>query len=376
MRWITRALTATLAVTCAHAQQAPKQAQTPSELDPVHLVFVAGEHLGMAEALAEGCETAVVDPQKKQGATANLKDAYRETFRKGFALGWREAREVARKMEIKGTFQQKFCLLGLTLYGPNGTSVKDLIVLLRTGSLPDPSQAGRAPIQDPSQEGEVPSPQPPNGLAPASAYVQRPTTPVPDIVQAQFQQEDDYKHPAPSFFNRFKMGLYDGELGWMFNSNPLAQPDPNFMPTSEWVKQHADPEALNNWPNAFNRAVSEQDFENTNDYLKNVIANQKALAKAPYFANLPIVGKLDAAQILSGLVDPFRLAAMLLMAGLVGPCLRAGRGRLSATARSMGLSAGANVAATAVLAQLNPAISNEAYAAAVASGLLFGAIVA
>ena len=94
----------------------------------------------------------------------------------------------------------------------------------------------------------------------------------------------------------------------MYESNPLARPDPNFMPTSEWVKRHADPEALNNWPNAFNRAVFEQDFENTNDYLKNVIANQKALAKAPYFANLPIVGKLDAAQVCAGLSTHSALA--------------------------------------------------------------------
>ena len=129
---------------------------------------------------------------------------------------------------------------------------------------------------------------------------------------------------------------------------PTVPPDPTFMPTPEWATAHTDPEVLKMYPEAFHLAVSAQDWANINDWLTRILEHKKAFARGNRYENFAILIIVD-------LLDPFRLAAMALVVILTGP-LGAGRGLLSAIARSMAFSGAANVAATAVTTLLIPTL--------------------
>lgn len=53
-----------------------------------------------------------------------------DTFKKGFAFGWQHALQAADSLKIKATTEQKRCVLGLQMYGPKGTALKNLIIPL------------------------------------------------------------------------------------------------------------------------------------------------------------------------------------------------------------------------------------------------------
>jgi hypothetical protein len=114
----------------AHAQQIPQEKGLPPDIDPVRLVYLTGQHFGTAEALAEGCASAVVDPRKKQKIADNLKTAYRETFRKGFDSGWGTVSPEVHRAMAMGYPDKKLCGLAFRLYGPEGINLKDLIIPL------------------------------------------------------------------------------------------------------------------------------------------------------------------------------------------------------------------------------------------------------
>jgi hypothetical protein len=125
MKLIVAAVLATIRAACAEAQPA---AQLPKDF--TEFAFNAGQNFGLAEGLAGGCPLAAVDPKMRQGFLATFPRNYMDVFEKGFADGWHKAFEEARDTKIEATLDEKRCLLGLGLYGPKGTVIPNLIIML------------------------------------------------------------------------------------------------------------------------------------------------------------------------------------------------------------------------------------------------------
>jgi hypothetical protein len=125
MRVIVGAVMAALTTTCAQAQEA-----SPPPKDFVEVAFNMGRSFGMAEAMVQSCPLSVVDPKIRQGVMANFPDNYMDTFKKGFAFGWREALQAADKIMIGVDPQLKRCVLAHEMYGPTGTVYPNLIIHL------------------------------------------------------------------------------------------------------------------------------------------------------------------------------------------------------------------------------------------------------